>query len=146
LSGLITTFTKSIGRAAKHGKKFRFVVMNPENTAVLLAASYSRVNESKRMLKQKISDSLHALDELQKESLKNNTEQNIVYKKTNVVLNNLYFIANPQSEDGRMIVEMYAYKISADNRYKHFLTYKQDQELFNYHREIFTAIWEDALP
>lgn len=140
----ITRYAGEVEQAAiKNRKRFRFLIIDPDNPTVIstvAASSKLRPNAPAReiMVRQ-------ALTYLESITSKTPTGA-IEVRLANWVPTNSYVIVDGRREHGRMVVEMFGYKIASSERLHVTLTRVADSQTFAYHLKQFESMWQEAKP
>ena len=144
-SRTLQTFMKEyedfIQNAARQGKKFKFLLVNPENYQALNAIVNTRTGGEYSHVSSAITEAL----DIMKRIRDNVPSGSIEIKIANFVPLNLFRIVDPNKETGEIIIEYYGYKISTARR-KHFVVNKKrDPETFSFYLDQFEQMWNDGI-
>ncbi len=139
LMNLLNHYSKHIQQAAESGKKFRFLIIDPDEPALMNVVAASSALSLNGLSREKTVR--QAFDILKRMV---NSTPNIKAKLVNWVPIHSYLIVDGQKENGRMRVEMFGYKIGAGERLHVTLTRAADSRAFDHHFKQFKGIWKDA--
>jgi hypothetical protein len=143
VSGFLNRNAKVIERAAGLGKRFRFLLHDPNNLNMLYAiSSNSYSNKDGKKLKSMI---LGAIDQLKKIGA-TCPPGAVEVKLAQAPLYNGYTIVNGESATGIVYLEMFGYKTSLDERMTLTISRDTAPKLYSYHIGQFTELWKDSKP
>jgi hypothetical protein len=143
LFGLVAAYGRQIEQAAKSGKRFRFLVTNPDSLSLMkVIAVGSFAHPTAPSVEQLLREVLAHFERLCKNTPKGAIEIRLV----DHVLTNTYLVVDGKKPHGQMVVEMYNYKISTGERLHIKLTRQADYRIFAFHLEQFESMWRDATP
>ena len=141
---LINTYGGKIQEAAKEGRKrFRFLLVNPDNAVLMNIIAASSVlyadAPAREMIIRQVLVSLERLAE-------NSPQGAIEVRLADWVPTNSYLIADGGKEHGRITVELFGYQIHTGERVHINLNRATDPRTFAYHFSQFESMWHDAKP
>jgi len=139
---LVTTYKEHIQQAAMSGKRFRFLIVDPENEALMctLAASIS------------VSDPSWVLEHTREvvdwfKQIIGNTRGGIIeVRLANYLPTSAYAIYDGEKPHGYMVIEMYNYRTSPGEQIHISLSKVKDNQTFAFYLERFERMWHDAKP
>ncbi len=141
LSSLITTYGRQIVQAAKLGKQFRLLIANPDDTHLWDAmATGSFTYPSATALQQLAKGTLERAGRAAEDAPKGTIDIRVI----SYVFKSSYLIADGTKPHGKMIVEMFGYKISAGERLHMLLLRATDPNIFSFHLQQFESMWQDS--
>lgn len=143
LFGPVTDYGRQIEQAAKDGKLFRFLVVNPDNPCLMKAiALRSFTQPTASSVERLLREALAHFERLCENTPKGAIEVRLV----DCVPTTAYLIADGKKPNGQMTVEMYGYKIATGERLHLELTRRANSRIFAFHLEQFESMWRDAKP
>jgi hypothetical protein len=141
LFGLVESFGKKIEEATQKGKKFRFLMVDPENSEHWkIGAISSYTFPSPSDMQQLSRNSLKRFNSIAEHSPKGSIEIKVADYFTPVT----YVIADGNKPHGQISVEFYGFRISSSERYHLLLKQKNDDRLFTFHLGQFEKMWKYA--
>lgn len=142
-SGFLNRNAKVIERGAELGKRFRFILHDPNNFSMLYAiSSNSYSNQDPKKLKSMI---LGAITQLKTISAK--CEPGTVeIRLAQAPLYNGYTIVDGEHQNGIIYLEMFGFKTSLDERLTLTVSRISAPKLYKYHFAQFDDIWAASKP
>ncbi len=141
LAGFLNNNGSHIVRAAKSGKKFRFVTHDPDNPHLSYSVSsnhYSAIEPARQ--EALIRDALESLGQM----VEDTPDGSISVRLTSAPMYNGYTIVKSNSGTSKAYVEFFGYKISLGERLTLTLDSRSNAKLFEFHAAQFEAIWNDG--
>lgn len=143
LRGLLNNHGKDIQAAAKSGKRFRFLIVDPDKPTVMdamAAGSYTHpTGAAARQMGRE------ALDHL-KRLIENTPADAVEVRLTDHIPTCVYFIIDGEKPRGELYIEMYGYKISPSQRFHVHLTRSADHRTFASYFNQLNSMWQNAKP
>jgi hypothetical protein len=140
LHTFISTYDATILDAAAHGKRFRFLIVDPKDATLMKAlAASSWLYPATRMR-----ESMQVIAWFRE--MITEAPDNIVVRLANCIPSSALQIADSMKAHGQMIVTMYGYKIPRNKRLHIHLTRATDNQTFEYYLEQFEQMWRHAEP
>jgi hypothetical protein len=140
LEQIVTTFFEVFLRKVKDGCKFRFLLMDPESTAVPVKSRGLFSAETPDRLKQDILNACRKISDLQAEQ---KTRNQVQLRQTSFVPGYAMILVDPTLGRGQVIVELYPYLVTADSR-PHFELRTSDAKWYPYFCDQFSSIWNSS--
>lgn len=143
LHTIVHSYGRQIESAAQSGKRLRFLLANPENTALwdtfaLGSFTYPDGNAVKKLA----TDSLALFEQILKNSPKNSIEIRLL----DYDFSCSYVIGDGKKDHAKMAVEYFSYKVSAGERHHMIVSKRMDTKTFSFHFQQFEAMWKNAKP
>lgn len=140
LHAFMKSYVVSIQKAAQKGKKFRFLIVNPENLHALESIAVTRVESNVSFLSSSMAETLSLILLIQKKAPKNSVQIKVV----DFIPLNMIRVVDPHKETGEMIIEHYGYKVSTGQRRHFIVNKKRDPETFSFYLDQFEQMWNDG--
>lgn len=141
LVGLLNNYGRQIQKAANEGKKFRFLIHNPNKSALIeIQSASSYTHSSVKTLEQKLQEAIFIFGDL----LNNTPKDSIEIRLTDSLLTNAYLIIDSKKAYGHMIVEFYNYQISSGEQNSLYLKKQSEDRIFNYYLRRFESRWKKS--
>jgi hypothetical protein len=132
LSTTIQQYRREFARLAKKGKKFRFLVVDPQ--------VYQGDHEDKRYFNQ---GAMVEFAGLLAETPRGKIEVRLIGRYPS---EKLIIIDGGGLSENQIVVEMYGYRDSKTNRPYFIVRQDHDPQWFTYFNQVFEAMWQDAAP
>ncbi|MCW4055392.1 MAG: hypothetical protein NWE82_01265 [Candidatus Bathyarchaeota archaeon] len=143
LAILLNNYSNQIQEATKSGKRFRFMIVDPDNLPLMNAiASSSYPYPSAVTVEQHGRQALAHLKLL----VENTPEGTIMVRLADHIPTCVYFIIDGETSHGQMVIEMYGYRLSPGQRLHIRLTCSADSRTFASYLRQFNNMWLDAKP
>jgi len=142
LKSFLHHYANQIQKAAKSGKRFRFLIINPDNHTVLSSiAKGTLLEDNLTFLKSEAQESLSILKMIESKAPKGNVE----IRLADFAPLNMYRIVDSEKDRGEMVIEHFGYKISTSER-RHFIVKKKiDPETYSFYLVQFENMWNDGV-
>lgn len=143
LRGLRIAYWDHFQDAVDQGKRFRFLLVDPDNTSAInvLTANNPTFHEAD-MAKKVLQESVECFKLLAKES--KSRKGAIEIKLFSSVPFYSMIIVDGNKPNGHMTVEMYGYQVAAGKRQGFKLTRTKDPKTFDFYLNQFCKMWEAA--
>jgi hypothetical protein len=143
LLGLLNYYEREIQQAAVDGKRFRFLIIHPDNASLASAlAASSLAHPSASITAQHSQEALARFERI----VGGAPQDAVEVRLADYIPPHSYQILDGRKPHGRMFVEMFGYKISSGERLHFCLARAKDSQAFNFHLVQFERMWEDATP
>lgn len=140
LKAFLNSYSRMIAEAIRNGTEFRFLIHDPADDGLmqgLAANSFNNTNPGR--VREQL---LTAVDEVR--DLRNMSDSRRVQMRgTSWPMFNGYTFYNPEGL-GKVYIEYFGYKISLNERLAVTLEASEAPLLFKFHRERFSAQWDDS--
>lgn len=140
---LLNNYSNQIQQAAKSGKRFRFLIVDPDNLPLMNAIATSSYPYPAAATVEQVGR--QALAHL-KLLVENTPEGTIEVRLANHIPTCVHFIIDGETSHGQMVIEMYSYRISPGQRLHMRLTRSADSRTFASYLRQFNNMWRDARP
>lgn len=141
LVNILSHYGNQIQQYANNGKRFKFLINDPENATLLkIFSKSSPSDETIPELKIRGHRSLSIIKSLQKVTPKGSIEA----KVADYLFAQSYFILDGDKPNGVIHIEMYGYKIATGDKLTLTLKCKDNNSSYVHHVEQFKKMWNDA--
>lgn len=144
LNELIRNYGEQIQAAAKaRGKRFRFLVVNPDNPSLMEAlANSSSLHPKAKESELNIRQAVIWMANIRSRTPRGSIEVRLV----NHIPTCAIMVIDGNRKDGRILIDLYGYKVSPAERQLMQLKRSADERTFNYFLDQFNRTWNAATP